>query len=71
MARIEKRIVKGHNYWYLVESYRDEQKSAFADWAAETTMRQFLPIPDIHNLTSQLFWDGIRYRKFKVCYYKF
>jgi hypothetical protein len=32
-------------------------KSAFADWAAETTMRQFLPIPDIHNLTSQLFWD--------------
>ena len=26
MARIEKRPVKGHNYWYLVESYRNEQK---------------------------------------------
>jgi hypothetical protein len=26
MARIEKRTVKGHNYWYLVESYRNEQK---------------------------------------------
>ena len=148
MARIEKRTVKGHNYWYLVESFRNEQKkprsrvleylgntaaliawfnkkikesvstsvitvksyehgtilalyrmvdklgivkilgeafpaktrkeisrltvflacafqrachpgskSAFADWAAETTIRQFLSIPDIHNLTSQLFWD--------------
>ncbi|MDR1060400.1 MAG: IS1634 family transposase [Clostridiales bacterium] len=32
-------------------------KKAFADWAVDTTMNRLLPIPEIHDMTSQVFWD--------------